>query len=204
MVAAFMGAGEARESDMRIREILDRESSGAVTINSAATVHDAICRLNKHHVGALVVTEWRSESEPEPEPRGAGPTPSHSHIRLSWGGTTASVMESQEICGLITERDIMMECGERCQRLDATESSTECPALVRDVMTRDEDLVIGLPDDDVDYALRVMSGRRIKHLPILDGGELVGVVSLSDIIKAKVEDAAYEARMLKDYIQGTY
>lgn len=184
---------------MRIREILDRENQGTATINAAATVHDAICKLNKHRVGALVVTEWRSE----PAVR-EGPAPSHSHIRLSWGGTTASVMESQEICGLITERDIMMECGEHCQRMEGAASPTECPTLVRDVMTRDEDLVIGLPDDDVDYVLRVMSGRRIKHLPILDGGELVGIVSLSDIIKAKVEDSQYEARMLKDYIQGIY
>jgi len=186
---------------MRVKDILDRQNQRTVTINADCTVHDAICQLNKHHVGALVVTEWRDE----PSLPNTGPSHSHSHLRLSWGGTTATVMESQEICGLLTERDIMVECGERCHRVETlAPESSDCPVLVRDVMTKDEELIIALPDDGVDYAMRVMSGKGIKHLPVLDGGALVGIISLSDIIKAKVEDTAYEARMLKDYIQGVY
>jgi CBS domain-containing protein len=180
---------------MRIKELLDRKHGTPVTIDANSTVHDAIVKMNEHRVGALVVTDLQISQQPAEGNTG------HRHVRYSWGGSTKSVMQSQAICGVVSERDVMVECGERCPGSDA---SKECHVLVRDVMTKDEDLIIGLPDDDVDYALRVMSGRNIKHLPILNGGELAGIISLGDIVKAKVEDKEYEARMLKDYIQGIY
>jgi CBS domain-containing protein len=180
---------------MRIKELLDRKQQPPVTIDANSTVHDAIVKMNQHHVGALVVTDWQISQQPEEAAGG------HRHIRYSWGGTTASLMQSQAICGVVSERDVMVECGERCPGSDA---SKECHVLVRDVMTKDEDLIIGLPDDDVDYALRVMSGKNIKHLPILERGELAGIISLGDIVKAQVEDKEYETRMLRDYIQGIY
>lgn len=194
-------AGERWEAggSMRVKDILDRKQHGAVTIDANSTVHDAISKMNHHHVGALVVTDWQLPAESEDTTGG------HRHIRYSWGGTTASIMQSQAICGLITERDIMVHCGERCRRLEGQVSdSRECRVLVRDAMTKDEDLIIGLPEDDVDYAMRVMSGKGIKHLPILEKGELKGIISLGDIIKTKVEHTEYEAHMLRDYIQGMY
>lgn len=181
---------------MRIKDLLDsKKKEPPVTIDANSTVHDAIVKMNERHVGALVVTDYQISNQPEPGQSG------HRHIRYSWGGSTKSVMQSQAICGVVSERDVMIECGERCP---GSGPSKECHVLVRDVMTKDEDLIIGLPSDDIDYALRVMSGKNIKHLPILEGGELAGIISLGDIVKAKVEDKEYEARMLKDYIQGIY
>ena len=107
-----------------------------------------------------------------------------------------------ETCGIITERDILRECGERCIRLTESPEPEEsaCPALVRDVMT--EHLIIGVPDDDLTYVMGIMTKNRIRHLPIIDEGALVGVVSIGDVVNAHVEEAEFENRMLKDYIHG--
>jgi CBS domain-containing protein len=77
----------------------------------------------------------------------------------------------------------------------------ELPSLhVRDVMTRE--LVIGRADDSLDYALGVMTQRRIRHLPVFDQGQLAGMVSIGDLVSAQLRDATFEARMMHDYIAG--
>ncbi len=151
---------------MRVTDILRQKGSDVVTIAMDKTVHDAICKLNEHGIGALIVT----------------------------GG-------SGEISGIITERDIMRECGERCARLaDPSEGRGACPALVEGVMTKD--LVIGVPDDGLDYVMAVMTKNKIRHLPILEEGKLAGIISIGDVVNAHVEESDHENRMLKDYIHG--
>lgn len=151
---------------MRLKDILRQKGGDVVTIESDRTVHDAICRLNEHKIGALVVTG-----------------------------------EGGEIAGIITERDILHQCGERCLRVNESFAEDEgCPAMVRDVMTAD--LVIALPDDALDYAMGIMTKNRIRHLPVLEGGKLVGMVSIGDLVKASLEETEYENRQLKDYIYG--
>ncbi len=106
-----------------------------------------------------------------------------------------------EVAGIITERDILRMCGERCVRLDEPDLDlTGCPALVGDNMSRE--LVIGLPDDELDYVMGVMTQNRVRHLPIMDDGELVGIISIGDVVRAHRQEAEYENRMLKDYIHG--
>lgn len=151
---------------MRMREILGHKGTEVVTIRPDQTVHDAICELNRHKIGAIVVTD-----------------------------------ESGEIRGILTERDILHMCGERCGRLDdSSAAGTECPALVSDVMTAE--LVITVPDDTLDYAMGVMTQNRVRHLPVLDDGRLAGIVSIGDLVRALLSEAEYENRMLRDYIQG--
>ncbi len=110
--------------------------------------------------------------------------------------------EDGEINGIITERDILRECGERCVRVLGSREPEEsaCPSLVRDVMTKN--LIIGVPDDDLNYVMNVMTKNRIRHLPIVDGKELAGMVSIGDVVNAHVNETDFENRMLKDYIQG--
>ncbi len=152
---------------MRVRDMLREKGSDVVTIEARKTVHDAICRLNEHGIGALIVTG-----------------------------------DDGEIGGIISERDILKECGERCVRLTGPPGSEEsaCPALVQDVMTTD--LIIGVPDDDLNYVMGIMTKNRIRHLPILDEGALVGIISIGDVVNAQVEEKEYENRQLKDYIHG--
>ena len=151
---------------MRISDILRQKGSDVVTIAVDKTVHDAICNLNEHGIGALIVTG-----------------------------------EGGEISGIITERDIMRECGERCVLLDdSAQVHGACPALVKDVMTKD--VIIGVPDDELNYVMAVMTKNKIRHLPILEEGKLAGIISIGDVVNAHVEEAHYENRLLKDYIQG--
>jgi CBS domain-containing protein len=66
-----------------------------------------------------------------------------------------------------------------------------------------KDVVIGVPDDDLNYVMAVMTKNKIRHLPILEEGELAGIISIGDVVNAHVEESDYENRLLKDYIQGT-
>lgn len=111
--------------------------------------------------------------------------------------------EEEEIAGIITERDILRMCGDHCVRL--TESpvreETTCPSLIKDAMTKD--IIIGVPDDDPNYIMGVMTKNRIRHLPILDDGSLTGIISIGDLVNAHLEEKVFENRTLKDYIHGT-
>jgi len=111
--------------------------------------------------------------------------------------------KDDEIVGIITERDILRVCGDNCNRLDEESSAyrSSCPSLVGDSMTKE--LVIGVPDDDLNYAMGVMTKNRIRHLPILDDGKLVGIISIGDLVNAHLEEKVFENRTLREYIHGS-
>ncbi len=96
------------------------------------------------------------------------------------------------IIGIITERDILRECARRSQRL--------AEISVGEVMTRK--LVVGRSDDKVHHLLELMTRHRVRHLPIMDGESLLGLVSIGDLVKAQLEQIAMENHHLKEYIQG--
>lgn len=106
------------------------------------------------------------------------------------------------VVGILTERDVLRECGERCTHLEThlDREQRVCPAEVRDVMTTN--VVFGRPDDDVLVAMAVMTKNRIRHLPVIENGALAGIVSIGDLVNAHVQEAEFENRMMKDYIQG--
>jgi CBS domain-containing protein len=110
--------------------------------------------------------------------------------------------EGGEIVGIITERDILRECGDHCHRLEepAKEEGTKCQSLVQDAMTKD--LVIGVLDDNLNYVMGIMTKNRIRHLPILDDGSLAGIISIGDVVNAELEEKEFENRRLTDYIYG--
>jgi CBS domain-containing protein len=94
--------------------------------------------------------------------------------------------------GIVTERDVLRECLDGADRLD--------DVCVKAAMTTD--LVVGLLDDDVDYAMGIMTKHRIRHLPIMDAGRVVGLISIGDAVKATLDETAYENGFLREYIQG--
>ena len=115
-------------------------------------------------------------------------------------GALVVTRDGAEVVGIITERDILRECGDRCDsnKESSTPVQTACSSLVQDTMT--EELVIGVPDDDPDYAMGVMTKNRIRHLPILDQGTLTGIISIGDLVNTHIEEKVFESRTLKDYI----
>jgi CBS domain-containing protein len=110
--------------------------------------------------------------------------------------------ERGEVCGIITERDILRQYGQRCVAVSepSRREETRRPSLVREIMTKD--LIIGVPDDSLDYVMGIMTTNRIRHLPVMDGKKLVGIVSIGDVVNAHLEKTEFENRMLKDYIHG--
>ncbi len=110
--------------------------------------------------------------------------------------------EGEEIIGIITERDILRECAGHCIRLHKPRAreETTCPSLVQDAMTKN--VVIGVLDDDLDYVMGIMTKNRIRHLPILDDGSLVGIISIGDVVNAHLKEKVFENRTMRDYIQG--
>jgi len=110
--------------------------------------------------------------------------------------------EGDEIAGIITERDILRKCGDNCVHLTepAKPEKTACPSLVKDAMTTD--LIIGVPDDDPNYVMGIMTKNHIRHLPIMDDGNLTGIISIGDLVNANLEEQVYENRTLRDYIHG--
>jgi len=96
-----------------------------------------------------------------------------------------------ELIGIVTERDILrLAAGNDCHEAIGRR--------VGDVMTTD--LIIGVADDDIDYALHVMTENRIRHLPILDGRRLLDIISIGDLVKARLEATRTEVRFLRDYV----
>lgn len=102
------------------------------------------------------------------------------------------VMEGDHMLGIITERDILRAC--------KSGGGTIARQTVRERMTSDP--VVGNLDDDSADVMGVMTRHRIRHLPVLEGSELVGIVSIGDIVKAQHAELSQENHYLKCYIHG--
>ncbi|MFZ5433625.1 MAG: CBS domain-containing protein [Calditrichota bacterium] len=98
------------------------------------------------------------------------------------------------LAGIISERDIL--------RVTATGAGNLADLKVRDHMTRD--LVTASSEATVDDAQSVMTERRIRHLPVVDNQQLIGMISLGDLVKAKLADAEFETRHLTEFVMGKY
>ncbi len=102
------------------------------------------------------------------------------------------VVDDGEVTGIVTERDVLRLGADDPGRLEATS--------VGDAMTAD--LIIATPDDDIHYCMEIMTRNRVRHLPIMDGRDLRGIVSIGDVVNNLRKHAEAENRHLKDYIRG--
>jgi CBS domain-containing protein len=102
--------------------------------------------------------------------------------------------ERGELAGIITERDILRLLGK-------PDFARALQRKVADVMTKN--LIICVPDDSIENAMHVMTNERIRHLPIIQERTLIGILSIGDVVKAKLDDASAEIRFLRDYVTGT-
>ena len=93
--------------------------------------------------------------------------------------------------GIFTERDVLNLCAEG--RTDFAKMS------IRPCMTCA--MTTGKPGDTVSEVLAIMTAKRFRHMPVVDeAGKMIGVVSIGDLVKAKLEETAQEAPALRDYI----
>jgi CBS domain-containing protein len=97
-----------------------------------------------------------------------------------------------DIAGIFTERDYL--------RRMTLEGRDDKETAVRDVMTTP--LVVVTPEHEIDECMAMMTDRRIRHLPVVDGGDVVGIVSIGDIVKFKSKQQGFEIKYLTDYISA--
>jgi CBS domain-containing protein len=113
-------------------------------------------------------------------------------LRLEGIGSLV-VLEDGKLAGMISERDVVHAFA--AQRAEAAETR------VADVMARD--LVTCRPDDSLTRVLGLMTRHRVRHLPVLEGGRLVGLISIGDAVKYRLDELELEAAVLRDaYIAG--
>ncbi len=73
---------------------------------------------------------------------------------------------------------------------------------VSEGMTRDT-IVVG-PADDLEYVMSIMAKNRIRHLPVVDENQVVGMISIRDVVRAQVTNLKVENHYLKEYISGKF
>lgn len=98
------------------------------------------------------------------------------------------------LAGILSERDIIY--GLYQHHNDITD------AKVRDLMTRE--VIVGVPEDDVEQILTNMTEKGVRHLPIMVGPEVVSMLSIRDVIEERLTEATTHIRYLNDYIAGGY
>ncbi len=100
------------------------------------------------------------------------------------------VMDAGKLAGIVSERDYARKV------VLQGRSSKDTP--VRDIMTA-QVVTVGLTDT-TDHCMQIVTERRIRHLPVLDGDAVLGVVSIGDLVKAVIEDQQLELDQLQRYI----
>lgn len=104
------------------------------------------------------------------------------------------VLESDAIAGILSERDIV--------RALADLGSATLDKSVGDLMTKDV-ITVG-PNASVNEVMTTMVGKRIRHLPVVTGGKLTGIISIGDVVNRRLKELEEESDSLKQYVAGGY
>ncbi len=102
------------------------------------------------------------------------------------------VMQAGKLVGILSERDYARKV------VLQGKSSRDTP--VSDIMTP-QVMTVGL-DDTAEHCMQLVTNRRIRHLPVMDGEHVLGVVSIGDLVRAVIEDQQVELDQLQRYIAG--
>ncbi|MCA9823329.1 MAG: CBS domain-containing protein [Dehalococcoidia bacterium] len=139
-----------------IRDILSDKGSHVFTVESDASVADAVACLNEHGVGSVLC------------------------------------LHRGQPVGIFTERDVLRRVLDRHMPPETTR--------VRDVMTTD--LVTVTPGTHTDQAMEMMTRLRVRHTPVMEDGQLVGMVSIGDLLRWVLLNQEAEIGQFSDYISG--
>ena len=100
------------------------------------------------------------------------------------------VMEADKLVGVVTERDYA--------RKVVLQGRSSKGTKVKDIMT--SRVAYARPDQSVEECMAVMTDKRIRHLPVMDGEKLLGIISIGDLVKAIIEEQQHVIEQLEQYI----
>jgi CBS domain-containing protein len=109
-------------------------------------------------------------------------------------GSLLVVDKDDAILGIIAAKDVLMAV---VNHYDTIKEIT-----VETIMTTD--LIVGSEDDKIEYIQAIMTENRVRHIPILAGKELKGIISIGDVVKSQLKEVHVENKYLKDYIADKY
>jgi signal-transduction protein with cAMP-binding, CBS, and nucleotidyltransferase domain len=101
-------------------------------------------------------------------------------------------MDRGEMVGVISERDYARKV------ILMNRSSRDTP--VRDIMS--SPVLSVAPEDTIHHCMEIMTTRRIRHLPVIRGGKVLGVLSIGDLVKAVLQEQSEQIQQLQRYIAG--
>lgn len=142
---------------MKTGKLLDRKGHFVATVTPDTTVWDALAELERHGIGALVVSA-----------------------------------DGHRPDGIVSERDIVRRLGDR--------GAAILDGPVAAIMVGN--LWCASPDDDVESLMVLMTMHRIRHVPVVADGELVGIVSIGDVVKQRLDALEDDNRALIDFIHA--
>ncbi|WP_372603647.1 CBS domain-containing protein [Actibacterium sp.] len=107
-------------------------------------------------------------------------------------GSLVVSSDGVSVDGIVSERDIVRELGRR---------GPTCMAdTVDDLMTKS--IVTCAREDDAEKILQTMTDGRFRHMPVLEDGKMIGLISIGDVVKARLSELAMEKDALQDMIMG--
>lgn len=111
-------------------------------------------------------------------------------------GSLLVVDDNDAIQGIVAPNDILKAIQEGC--------TDENCALQRVSRVMSKDILAASEEDSIDYLQAIMTENRIRHIPIMEKDQVIGIVSIGDVVKALITDKEVENHYLKDYISGKY
>jgi CBS domain-containing protein len=139
-----------------VKDFLGQRDRTVWTIDADSTVYDALVKMSKKGIGALVV------------------------------------LENGKVAGIFSERDYA--------RKVVLHGKSSKESTVNELMTREITFV--RPENTIEECMTLLSKKHIRHLPVLEGDELIGVITIRDVLKKVIEDQQLTIQNLEDYIYG--
>lgn len=102
------------------------------------------------------------------------------------------IIENEQLYGIFSERDYARKI------ILAGKSSKDTP--ISEVMTAD--LITISPEDSIEYCMEIMTEKHIRHLPVIENGKVMGMISIGDAVKSVIEDQKQTIEHLQSYISG--
>lgn len=103
------------------------------------------------------------------------------------------VREADRVVGILSERDYT--------RKVTLQGKTAAETRAREIMT--ERVMCVRPEDTAEQCMALMTEKRVRHLPVVEGDRLIGLISIGDVVKATIEQQEFIISQLEDYVRGT-